>query len=123
MEALEKAEQLLKQSTVEFDAQNYGGALYLAVQSKNQVGTLGQGLLGRDTGAKLAGERVFDQPLPLKLTKNTNLRTGPGLANTVRSTLHGGTVIVGYAYMDDWIRVETEDGQTGWVHQALVMAR
>jgi len=122
-EALEKAEQLLKQSVVEFQAHNYGGALYLAVQSKNQVGTLDQGILGHDTGAKLAGEKAFDQPLPLKLTKNTNLRTGPGLIHAIRSTLDSGTVIVGYAYRDDWIRIETVDGQIGWVHQDLVMAR
>jgi hypothetical protein len=32
-----KAEQLLKLSTREFKNQNYSGALYLAVQSKNQV--------------------------------------------------------------------------------------
>jgi len=122
-EALEKAEHLLQQSTVEFEAHNYGGALYLAVQSKNQVDTLDPGIQGRDTGARLAGERAFDQPLPLKLIKNTNLRTGPGLSNAIRSTLDSGSVIVGYAYKDDWIRVETEDGQIGWIHQTLVMAR
>ena len=123
MEALEKAEHLLKQSAVEFEAHNYGGALYLAVQSKNQVGTLDQGFQGRDTGVKLAGERGFDQPLPLKLTKNTNLRAGPGLTHSIRSTLNSDTLIIGYGYKDDWIRIETEEGQSGWVHQSLVMAR
>ena len=123
MEALEKAEHLLKQSAVEFEAHNYGGALYLAVQSKNQVGTLDQGVQGRDTGVKLAGERGFDQPLPLKLTKNTNLRAGPGLTHSIRSTLNSDTLIIGYGYKDDWIRIETEEGQSGWVHQSLVMAR
>ena len=123
VEALNKAEGLLKQSMVEFEAQNFGGALYLAVQSKNQVGTLDQEIPGRDTGTRLDGEKAFDQPLPLKLTKNTNLRAGPGLAHTIRSTLESGMVIVGYAYKDDWIRIETEEGQSGWVHQSLVMVR
>jgi len=123
MEVVEKAEHLLKQSTIEFEARNFGGALYLAVQSKNQVGTLDPGTQGRDTGDKLAGETPFDQPLSLKLIKNTNLRAGPGTTYTIRSTLKSGTVIVGYAYSEDWIRIITEDGLSGWIHQSLVMAR
>lgn len=122
-QVLKKAEDLLRQSSAEFEARNFGGALYLAVQSKNQVGALDQGIQSPDAGAKLAGEKAFDQPLPLKLTKNANLRTGPGLTHKISSTLKSDTVIVGYAYKDDWIRIGTEDGQAGWIHQSLVMAR
>jgi SH3-like domain-containing protein len=37
--------------------------------------------------------------------------------------LKAGALIVGYSYKENWIRVDTEDGTTGWVHQTLVMAR
>lgn len=123
METLLKAEQLLKLSTREFKAQNYGGALYLAVQSKNQVSAGDRRLQGRDESAPVAGEVPFDQPLQLKLTKNSNLREGPGFNQKVRATLTAGAAIIGYSYKENWIRVDTEGGMTGWVHQTLVMAR
>jgi len=123
IEVLEKAKRLLEQSTAEFKARNFGGALYLAVQSKNQVASADGRLQGRDEGARMAGETVFDHPLRLKVIKNTNLRTGPGLNYKVSNTLKSGTVIVGHAYKENWIRIDTEKGQAGWVHQSLVTAR
>jgi uncharacterized coiled-coil protein SlyX len=123
MEAFLKAEQLLKLSTREFKAQNYGGALYLAVQSKNQVRNGDRRLQVRSDGAPVAGEVAFDQPLLLKLTRNTNLREGPDLTRNVLITLNAGAAIIGYSYKESWIRVDTEGGLTGWVHQTLVMAR
>jgi hypothetical protein len=123
MAAFLKAEQLLKLSTREFKARNYGGALYLAVQSKNQVSAGDRGLQIRSESSPVAGEVAFDQPLPLKLVKNTNLRGGPDLTRNVLTTLKAGALITGFSYKANWIRVDTEDGLTGWVHQTLVMAR
>jgi hypothetical protein len=121
--ALEKAQQLLKQSSREFKARNYGGALYLAVQSKTQVGGRDQLPQAQHALPITAGEVTFDQPLPLKLTRNTNLRQGPDLRHRVLATLKAGTAVSGYTYKENWIRVNTEDGRTGWVHRSLVMAR
>ncbi|WP_319523507.1 SH3 domain-containing protein [uncultured Desulfosarcina sp.] len=123
IEVLEKAKRLLEQSTAEFKARNFGGALYLAVQSKNQIAAVDNRFQGRDEGAGMAGETVFSHPLRLKVIKNTNLREGPGLDYKVCSTLESGTAIVGHAYKENWIRIDTEKDQTGWVHQSLVTAR
>jgi SH3-like domain-containing protein len=41
----------------------------------------------------------------------------------VLATLKAGTAVSGYTYKENWIRVNTEDGRTGWVHRSLVMAR
>ena len=121
--ALEKAQQLLRQSSREFKARNYGGALYLAVQSKTQIGS-GNLLRRANPEIRLTADEVaFDQPLPLKLTRNTNLRKGPDLHSRVLATLKAGTMVSGYAYKDDWIRVNTRDGRAGWVYRSLVMAR
>ena len=123
IEVLEKAKRLLDQSTAEFKARNFGGALYLAVQSKNQVTSADGQLQGRDEGDRLAGETTFAHPLRLKVIKNTNLRTGPGLNYKVSNTLKSGTPIVGHGYKENWIRIDTENDQTGWVHQSLVTAQ
>jgi len=122
-EALEKAQRLLEQSTVEFKAGNYGGALYLAVQSKSQANTGESRPQSKKLRAAQDGETAFDQILPLTLTKNTNLRAGPDLNQRVLATLKRGTAVVGYGFKENWIRVETDAGMIGWVHQSLVMAR
>jgi hypothetical protein len=122
MAELEKAQRLLDNSTTEFKALNYGGALYLAVQAR-ALARAGDRNDHRSQAGSMEGEVVFDQPLPLVLTKNTNLRAGPGLKENVLTTLKMGTPIVGYAHKGDWIRVHTENGNAGWVHHSLVMAR
>ena len=123
MAALEKARRLRAKRAVEFKARNYGGALYLAVQSKAQVNAGDRVLPSGGTIALEAGETAFDQALPLTLTKNTNLRAGPDLDQAILATLKRGTAVVGYGYKENWIRVSTEAGLTGWVYQSLVMAR
>jgi hypothetical protein len=123
MAVYHKAEKLLKQSTQEFKARNFGGALYLAVQSKNQIDGVDDGLPGNNEIRPMAGEVAFDQPLPLKLTKNTNLREGPDLRKKVLATLKANTAVTGYSYKENWIRVDADGGLSGWVHRSLVMAR
>jgi hypothetical protein len=121
--ALSKADALLKLSAKEFKAQNYGGALYLAVQSKSQVVAGDTTRRDMDEQVSLPGEVRFDQPLPLTLTKNTNLRKGPETTFNILATLKKDSAVVGYSHMGNWIRIETEDGKTGWVYHSLVMAR
>jgi len=61
--------------------------------------------------------------VPLVLVKNTNRRSGPALEQAVLTTLDAGTAVFGLAYRQSWIRVRTETGASGWVHQSLVKAR
>ena len=122
MAELEKAQRLLGSSTAEFKAHNFGGALYLAVQART-LATDGDRSVHRSKAGRTAGEVIFDQPLPLVLIKNTNLRAGPDLKEQVLTTLKMGTRIVGYAHKGDWIRVHADEGKSGWVHHSLVMAR
>ena len=119
---LEKAQRLLDNSTAEFKSQNYGGALYLAVQARTLARSGDRNDYHLQAGSTV-GEVLFDQPLPLVLTKNTNLRAGPDLKDNVLITLKKGTPIVGYAHKGNWIRVHTDNGNAGWVHHSLVMAR
>jgi SH3-like domain-containing protein len=123
MAEFQKAEDLLRQGTREFKAYNYGGALYLAVQSKNQADTCKRIIQNRDARMPSIGEVVFDQPLPLVLTKNTNLRKGPDATFPIVRTLKQGTAVVGYSHNGTWIRVAVSNGLAGWVHQSLVNAR
>lgn len=118
------AEQLLEMSTKEFRAKNFGGALYLANQTKGLVRTTQMRLGDNARGTVLEGEASFVQPVHLKVLKrNSNLREGPGLDQKISGRLAKGTLLVGYSYKDRWIRVETQTGLTGWIFQTLVGAR
>ena len=118
-----KAEELLKMSVEEFEKENYGGALYLTSQAKGQIKS-SQMRLGDEKKLKsIEGEVLFAQPLPLQVLKNSNLREMPDLKSNVLTTLEKGTLLIGYSYKDQWVRVTREDGITGWIFQTLVGGR
>jgi hypothetical protein len=122
---LSQAQQLLKMSAEEFKKENYGGALYLANQAKSllQSGEVRPAVREKLTLTPVPGESPFEKPLPLELTKDSNLREGPGLEFKVVVTLPKGTKALGYSRKDQWVRVRDERGATGWVFETLVSAR
>jgi len=117
---LRQAETALRAGSAAFDAENYGGAVYLATQAK-RAATAGRGRLA-ETGAAPArtGERPFAVPVTLTTTTRTNLRAGPGTDTDVVVTASAGTALTAYAYAQDWLRVTLADGRGAWVHQSLV---
>lgn len=117
------AEQLLKMSSREFKNRNFGGALYLANQSKGQVRALQMHLSGDLEKTPYEDEKRFVKPLPLKVLANSNLRSGPGLDNGIVGRLAKDAVVTGHAYSGRWVRVETSKGAKGWLFQPLVAPR
>jgi hypothetical protein len=118
-----QAAQLLKMSTQEFKAQNYGGSLYLANQAKSLV-RLGEArLAARDQVPPTSPEVTFAVPLPLKVVKTSNVREGPDIGFKVRFTFKKGTPVVGYSYKGQWVRVKDRHGQSGWIFLTLVEGR
>jgi multidrug efflux pump subunit AcrA (membrane-fusion protein) len=119
---LPQARQLLKRSAEEFKKENYGGALYLADQAKGLLRSGETRAANRERLAVVEGESPFEAPMPLRLTKDGNLREGPGLEFKVLATLPSGTRLVGLSRKDQWVRVRDEKGVAGWVFKALVAA-
>ena len=120
---LGQAAQLLQLSTAEFDKQNYGGALYLANQAKDAAAA-GQGrVASAERGSLRRGEVPFALPLRLQTTGRANVREGPGSGFTVLYTLEASAPLIGYSYLDQWVRITDEGGRAGWVYQSLVGRR
>src|SRR5438034_1624958 len=118
-----EARQLLAQASDEFNKGHYGGALYLANQSKGSTGT-GRGTLGGgDLTTLRAGEVLFALPISLQTMGRANIREGPGAAFHVVFTLDAGTNVTGRSYADQWVRVTDESGRTGWIYYGLVGRR
>lgn len=118
-----QAKRLLDLGTAEFNKQNYGGALYLA----NQTKTVAAGAKGRLASGEWAtlrsGEVLFAVPLRLQTTGRANVREGPGANFRTLATLEAGTPVKGYSYADQWVHVRDESGTGGWISYSLLGRR
>ena len=110
---------LVKQSSTEFDKQNYGGALYLANQAKT-VASGYRGRLGMSRGEGRPGETLFAVPIKLKTSTKGNVREGPGTNFNVSFSADPNTALTAYSYSDEWIRITDDSGRSGWIHRTLV---
>jgi uncharacterized protein YgiM (DUF1202 family) len=118
-----QAEGLLKASVAELNKENYGGALYLATQAKSIINEGRERSTGRENTALAAGEVPFALPIPLRLVSSAKLREGPGLDYKALATLPASVRLVGHSYKGLWVRVSTEDRQSGWIYHNLIDGR
>jgi hypothetical protein len=114
---------LMKQSTAEFDRQNYGGALYLANQAKSTAATARGQLASVDRGSLRPGEVSFALPLELETTARANVRDGPGGDFKVLFTLPAGAPVTGQSFAEQWVRITDDSGRRGWVYRSLIGRR
>jgi hypothetical protein len=114
-----QAEASLRAASAAFNAENYGGAVYLATQAK-RVATAGRGRLAGGGAAVRPGERAFAVPVKVTTTVRTNLRAAPGPAGDVVAAVPAGTALTAYAWAQDWMRVTMADGRVAWVRQGTV---
>jgi len=117
-----QAQQLLDMSTAEFDRGNFGGALYLANQSKSLAGAR-RGRLGGERGALRPGETLYALPLSLQAVGQSNVREGPGRNFPVVFTVEKGAPLTGHSSAGEWVRISDDGGRTGWVYLTLVGRR
>jgi hypothetical protein len=115
--------QLLQLATAEFDQQNYAGALYLATEAKNAAAAAQRRVGGDDRATPRRGEVPFAVPLQVQTNGRANVREGPGAGFKVLFTLESGVALIGYSYVDQWVRVKDETDRAGWVHQTLIGRR
>jgi uncharacterized protein YgiM (DUF1202 family) len=117
------AEELLRASGLELKKENYGGALYLAIQAKSIINEGQERSTGRKRASLMAGEVPFAIPVPLRLVSSSKVREGPGLDSKILFTLSEGTALVGHSYKGLWVRVSSEDNRGGWVYYSLIAGR
>lgn len=120
LEEISIVDHLLNMSIAEYKAQNFGGALYLANQTKGRVRDAQMRLDKKSMDSVIEGESLFPQPLSLAVLTNSNLREGPSLNDKIIGKLNKDETVIGYSFLGDWIRVETKAGMTGWVFQSLI---
>jgi hypothetical protein len=115
-----QADRLLKESSSEFDKANFGGALYLANQAKALAATARGRLSAGERGAQRAGETTFALPIRLVAAGRGNVRAGPGTGSRIEFGVEPGDALIGYSYVDEWIRIGDDTGRGGWIFRSLV---
>lgn len=118
-----RVNKLLVDATNEFNKQNYGGALYLANQAKSTAGIGRTRSSGGEAPSLRPGEVTFAVPVELQASARCKLREGPGTTFRVLATLESGATLTGLSHVDQWVRVSTDSGVTGWVFWNLVQRR
>ena len=115
-----QATRLLKESSAEFDKDNYGGALYLANQAKTLAGAARVRLSAGERGAQRPNETAFALPIQLIAAGRGNVRAGPGTGTRIEFAVEAGDALIGYSYVDEWIRIGDNNGRGGWIFRSLV---
>jgi hypothetical protein len=112
---------LVKQSSLEFDRKNYGGALYLANQAKAMALAYRARGAVANRGQPVAGETAFAIPIRVKVESKGNIREGPGTTFGIAYGVEGGTLLTAFSYTDDWVRINDERGRNGWIFRGLIV--
>jgi hypothetical protein len=116
----EQVTRLVRQAAAEFDKQNYGGSLYLANQAKTVASSYRGRLAVAGRENPRPGETPFAVPLKLVTITRGNVRGGPGTNFPIVFSADSGTVLTGYSYADEWIRISDLGGRNGWIFRSLV---
>ena len=117
---LAQVTRMVRQSSSEFNKQNFGGALYLATQAKLLANAARARLSSGDRETAREGETVFAIPIRLKATTRGNVRGGPGTSYPVMYSLDQGDEVTAFAYEEDWVRIADDQGRAGWIFRNLV---
>jgi hypothetical protein len=119
----DQAEALLQESNVEFEKDNFGGALYLASQARVLAGQGADRVRREQAEDRRPGETPFVAPLRLRTTTRSNVRDGPSTQFRVLFTLDPDAPVVATSYVEGWVRIADADGRTGWIARSLVEVR
>ncbi len=65
----------------------------------------------------------FHVPLMLRTKTNVNLRKNPSAKSAILRELQKSALLTANAYQNNWLLVQTENDEQGWVHNSLVEAQ
>lgn len=118
-QAIEKAEKYLSDSQTELNAGNIDGASYLANQA---IEVMQATELNQQAEKKKATSREieFYYPFQMIVLKNANVRSEPSLNTDILYVAESGVNVTAVGYLNEWVKVEAEDGSIGWIYYTLL---
>jgi len=111
------AQDILASTAAPFALGDYGGAMDRAAQAEQLVAMVAYAQLRNRSRRRVPGEVPLQVSIPLRVTIDSNLRRQPLGKAPVVGMLKKDSPLLAHAYKGNWMRVETEDGRSGWVDQ------
>ncbi len=114
------AQRLLDVATTSFKQDEYSIAADLVAQAEQFIAMLMDNHL--TVVAEVTSEVPFKVAIPLKIKVDSHLRGQPNSSAAVLDVLKTSTLVVARAYQGQWLYVQTEAGDFGWVMIELLEA-
>lgn len=117
------AQALLDAASAPFAQGDYATAMDRAAQAEQLIVVAGDIQPPPMARSRASPEVPLQVTIPLRSTVDTRLRREPAPKAAVVTVVKKDSPLVAHAYKGKWMRVETEEGRSGWIAQAEVAAR
>jgi hypothetical protein len=117
------AQGILDSTAAPFTLGDYGVAMDRAAQAEQLIAVVADNRVRPRQRRRVLGEVLLQVAIPLKVTVDSKLRRQPFGRAPVVGVLKKDSALVAYSYKGSWLKVETEDGRSGWVGQTNLGAQ
>ena len=117
------AQSVLDSTPAPFAQGDYGVAMDRAAQAEQLIAVVADNQVRPGPRPRVRGEVLLQVAISLKVTVDSKLRRQPVSRGPVVGVLKKDSTLVAYSYKGSWLKVETEDGRSGWVDQTRLGAR
>jgi hypothetical protein len=120
---LDLAQAMIAATAGPFAQGDYGAAMDRAAQAEQLIAVAADLQAGSKARARASGEVLLQVSIPLSVTIEGQLRRQPLRSAPVAGVLKKDAPVVARAYKGSWLRVEAEDGRSGWFEPSRLGVR
>jgi hypothetical protein len=117
-----QAQRLLDAAVFAYEGDNYAAAMDYASQARELINMMKNNRARKVPDAQQVTV-LFQMPIPLRASANSNLREKPGLKAPILGVLKKESAMTAEAYRGEWLQILTADGRSGWIFSTLVEAQ
>jgi hypothetical protein len=111
---------LLERASAAYAQGDYASAMDRAAQAEELIAMLAAPPSRTAAAARSRAEVPFESAIPMRVRIDCNLRRQPAAKAPIIGIVVAASPVRALAWKGNWLRVETADRRSGWVHQSLV---
>lgn len=115
-----QAQRLLDAAAAAYAQDDYATTVDRATQSRELIDMVNSQRAGKSAHHLAV---TFQSPIPLRARIDCKLRWSPRAGASVRSVLKKDSPVTALGYKGEWLHVQTDDGDTGWLLKTMVETR